>query len=64
MTGNQSRRLHFCSDAKMVGKCAGRKAPTLRVFLQELRGEVLENDENDAEIAQGTKPAFRGVLRT
>jgi len=48
----------------MVGKCAGRKAPTLRVFLQELRGEVLENDENDAEIAQGTKPAFRGVLRT
>ena len=48
----------------MVGKCAGRKTPTLGVFLRELRGEVLENDESDAEIDEGTKLAFRGVLRT
>jgi hypothetical protein len=34
------------------------------MFLRELRGEVLENDEGDAEIDQGTKPAFRGGLRT
>jgi len=34
------------------------------MFLRELRDEVLENEESDAEIDQGTKPGFRGVLRT
>jgi hypothetical protein len=47
-----------------LGNALARKTPTLEVFLRELRGEVLKNDESDAEIAQGTKPAFRGVLRT
>lgn len=25
MTGNQSRPLHSCSDARIVGKCAGQE---------------------------------------
>jgi len=25
MTGDQSRRLHFCSDARIIRKCASQK---------------------------------------